>query len=133
MDDSLRRFVQARAAGKCEYCHFPEAVAFLPFQLDHIIAEKHGGPTEEGNLAWACYYCNSFKGPNLAGWIAETGQIVRLFHPRTDVWSEHFLWEGPILRPRTLIGQATIQVLSINHPDASAVRGMILDVDGRLE
>jgi hypothetical protein len=108
-------------------------VAFLPFQLDHIIAEKHGGPTEEGNLAWACYYCNSFKGPNLAGWIAETGQIVRLFHPRTDVWSEHFLWEGPILRPRTLIGQATIQVLSINHPDASAVRGMILDVDGRLE
>src|SRR2546429_341387 len=102
--------VRLRAAGRCEYCHFPEVFSFLPFQLDHIIAEKHGGPTSESNLAWSCYYCNSYKGPNLSGWDATAGEIVRLYHPRRDDWNAQFEWQGPTLVGRTKIGSATISV-----------------------
>lgn len=35
--------VRRRAAGRCEYCLFPESASELPFHIDHIIAEKHGG------------------------------------------------------------------------------------------
>jgi hypothetical protein len=90
MNDELRAFVIARAAGQCEYCRFPEGASFLPFEIDHIIAQKHRGSSLESNLAWACYYCNSYKGPNIAGWIAKTEEVVRLFHPRKDLWNDHF-------------------------------------------
>ena len=66
----------------------------LPFQIDHIVAEKHGGQTVEDNLALACPHCNRFKGPNIAGLNAESGEAIRLFHPRKDTWSDHFAWEG---------------------------------------
>jgi len=39
----LERTVIRRAAGRCEYCHFPVLSSELPFHIDHIIAEKHGG------------------------------------------------------------------------------------------
>ena len=67
MDRALRRMVIARAGGFCEYCRFPEEFRYLDFEVDHIIAQKHGGLTEGSNLAWACYNCNSYKGPNVAG------------------------------------------------------------------
>jgi hypothetical protein len=39
----------------------------MPFEVDHIIAEQHGGRTVAGNLAWSCFADNHHKGPNLAG------------------------------------------------------------------
>ena len=39
----------------------------MPFQIDHVIARKHGGGTSDDNLAFACFYCSSHKGPNIAG------------------------------------------------------------------
>jgi hypothetical protein len=48
------RLVRQRAAARCEYCHFPEAHAALPFQIDHIIARQHGGRNDPANLALAC-------------------------------------------------------------------------------
>lgn len=128
MDEALRALVKARADGRCEYCWFPEAVSFLPFSIDHIIAEKHRGPTIETNLAWSCYYCNSYKGPNIAGWIPETDDVIRLFHPRRHAWEDHFAWQGPILVPQTAIGRVTIDVLEINHPDAIAVRQELIEM-----
>jgi hypothetical protein len=132
MDRALRRLVIERAGGFCEYCRFPEPFRYLDFEIDHVIAQKHGGPTAESNLAWACYNCNSYKGPNIAGWISESGQVVRLFHPRTDVWADHFEWHGPLLVGRTDIGNATIQVLMINHADAVEVRRWLIASGVRL-
>jgi hypothetical protein len=60
------------------------------FQIDHIRAEQHDGETVPKNLALACPYCNRYKGPNVAGFDPESGQLLRLFDPRTDSWSEHF-------------------------------------------
>jgi hypothetical protein len=125
MDEDLRRVVVARAAGRCEYCRLPESASFLEFQIDHIIAEKHHGPTIAENLALACYYCNTYKGPNIAGWIPDLDEVVRLFHPRKDVWNEHFEWRGAILAPKSEIGQVTIDVLCMNDDDAIAVRELL--------
>lgn len=126
MDAQLESFVRRRAHGLCEYCQLAEVFSSLPFEIDHIIAQKHGGKTESANLALSCFYCNSYKGPNIAG-VASDGSIVRLFNPRADDWNDHFYWEGPILIARTPFGQATISVLNINHPDALIVRESLID------
>lgn len=124
-DRALEAEVIRRAAGRCEYCHFPEAAAELPFHVDHIIAEKHRGETNAGNLAWACFSCNMHKGPNIAGIDPVSGQLTRLFRPRTDSWAEHFEWDGVWLRGRTQLGRTTVAVLDINHEDALAVRAAL--------
>jgi hypothetical protein len=126
-DRVLEAEVVDRADGRCEYCHFPAAAAELPFHVDHIIAEKHHGPTISANLAWACFSCNLRKGPNIAGVDPFTGDLTRLFHPRSDVWKEHFVWEGALLRGTTPIGRTTIEVLNINDPDSIAVRQALQD------
>jgi hypothetical protein len=125
----LEQRVIRRAAGRCEYCHFPEAAAELPFHCDHIIAQKHGGATTEANLAWSCFSCNLRKGPNLTGLDPNSGELTRLYNPRADIWTEHFVWDGAWLRGKTAIGRATISVLDMNHPDALAVREALLDED----
>lgn len=67
METAIQRAVRDRAKHRCEYCHFPEALAEVPFHCDHVIARQHGGPYELQNLALACCFCNRYKGPNLAG------------------------------------------------------------------
>jgi hypothetical protein len=127
--DLIRR-VWERAANRCEYCQLPSAFHPAPFQIDHIIARQHGGKTELENLALACIHCNRFKGPNVAAVNPDTNEIVRLFHPRIDVWSEHFKWRGPELKGRTQIGHVTIAVLAINDPDFVAVRKALQNEGG---
>ena len=127
MPARLRESVRRRAGFRCEYCQFPERLAELRFQLDHIIPEQHGGPTRAENLAWSCLRCNKHKGPNLSGREAATGEIVRLFNPRGDDWHVHFVWAGPVLRGRTPIGRATVEVLRINRSDAVLVREALME------
>jgi hypothetical protein len=122
MQKSLEDEVWRRADGRCEYCHLPQACHRAPFQIDHVIAEQHGGKTTSENLAVSCLRCNKRKGPNVAGVTPDTGEIVRLFNPRTDTWTEHFRWEHAVLVGLTPIGRATIVVLAINHPSAIGVR-----------
>ena len=128
MDETLRQLVRSRAALRCEYCHLPEHMTEAPFQIDHIIAIKHRGPTRSENLAWSCFYCNSFKGPNLSGWDDVDKCVTRLFHPRTDEWERHFLWHGARLVGRTAIGRVTIEVLAINDPEAVEFRRLLLEL-----
>jgi hypothetical protein len=122
MDARLRKAIRRRARGRCEYCQFPERCTRVSFQVDHIIPEKHEGPTAMENLAFSCFFCNTHKGPNLSGLDPQSGELTRLFHPRQDYWRDHFRWEGPVLMGLTAIGRVTIQVLRINRTDAVAVR-----------
>ena len=126
-DAATARLVRQRGAGRCEYCRFPESQAELPFQLDHITALQHLGPTTEANLAFACYHCNSAKGPNIAGIDPVSGLVSPLYHPRHDVWPEHFEWHGAWLFGRTPQARATIQVLGINEPSAVSLRESLLE------
>jgi hypothetical protein len=123
VDQHLRDFVCERANDQCEYCRLPHDLeAFLPFHVDHIVAEQHGGDDDPMNLCWCCQHCNLKKGPNLSSRDDITGQIVELFNPRTNKWSEHFKWNGPFLVGNTPTGRATIRCLAINHPDNIAQR-----------
>jgi hypothetical protein len=115
---SLRRLVTERAEGLCEYCLIHESDTFFGCQIEHIIAEKHGGPTEAANLALACIFCNRFKGTDIATLAPATRQLCRLFHPRTDRWVDHFrLDDDARIVGLTDIGQATALLLGFNHPD----------------
>jgi 5-methylcytosine-specific restriction endonuclease McrA len=58
---ALRYAVVERAAGRCDYCLYPQAGSLLAFELEHIVSEKHGGATTADNLALSCPYCNRFK------------------------------------------------------------------------
>jgi hypothetical protein len=127
MDRELEQLVWNRAGGVCEYCRFPSEITEAPFQIDHVTSRKHGGMTAADNLALACFYCNSYKGSDIAGIDPASGRIVRLFHPRKDRWSDHFSWTGPTLTGRTAIGRATIHVLWINHPLAVETRRLARD------
>jgi hypothetical protein len=125
MDAVLRQLVWQRAAQRCEYCQVPADVALLPFQIDHIIAEKHGGLTVADNLALSCERCNSHKGPNIAGYFE--GRLVPLFNPRQDRWGDHFAWEGAVLMGKTPVGKVTIDVLAINLPYRIALRAALIE------
>ena len=78
---ALRRLVYERANQACEYCLIPEVVAFISHEVDHIIAEKHGGKTEESNLALACAICNKNKGSDVASVAPQTQQIIACIIP----------------------------------------------------
>ena len=132
MNRDIAQAVREEAGERCEYCLTPQSALPLPFQIDHIVAEKHGGQTVSGNLALACPHCNRHKGPNIAGLDPHSGQLVRLFHPRTDLWAEHFEFAGPRILGRTAIGRATVHVLAMNTDDRLLLRLELLKESGDL-
>jgi len=128
MDRATEHIVRLRAGGVCEYCRLPESAAPVAFVIDHIVARQHRGLTVVQNLALACTECNLHKGPNLASLDPPgTGELTRLFNPRTDVWHDHFRWNGPELTGLTAIGRVTILVLNINDPLRVDVRQSLMD------
>lgn len=127
MERALEQLVWDRAGARCEYCQLAVEQLTPPFQIDHIIALKHGGPTDAENLALSCYYCNSQKGPNLSGIDPLTGRVTRLFHPRKDRWIAHFQWRGPVLSGKSAIGRATIRVLWMNRPQLVLIREALIE------
>jgi hypothetical protein len=46
---ALRRQVEARAENCCEFCKLPVGMSFYSHEIDHVIAEKHGGTTTVDN------------------------------------------------------------------------------------
>jgi hypothetical protein len=122
MKAQLRRLVWEKAAGYCEYCLIHQDFDALPHHLDHIIAQKHQGPTTESNLALACANCSLGKGSNIAAIDFRTGKLTRLFNPRTDHWNQHFRWSASTLYGRTAIGRVTVAVLNINQDDRLEIR-----------
>jgi hypothetical protein len=119
--------VKERAADACEYCRLPQFARRLRFPIDHINAHQHRGPTVLENLALCCGRCNRHKGPNVAGVDPVTGTIVRLYHPRKDIWHSHFRWDGPRIVGMTEIGRVTVEVLNINHPEDLAIRSELIE------
>lgn len=94
----------------------PQKYDDAPFEIDHIIARKHRGPTIASNLALSCFHCNSFKGSNIAGLAPRNRKLAPLFNPRRHKWARHFRWQGCYLAGLTAIGRATVVVLNINDP-----------------
>ncbi len=113
----VRRFVAKRAGSTCEYCLIHEADTFYGCEVDHIVSVKHGGPSDETNLAFACMTCNRNKGSDLGSLTRRTRQLVRFFNPRTDRWMEHFRLSRHKIQPLTEIGEVTVKIFKFNDPD----------------
>jgi hypothetical protein len=123
---ALRRDVIERAENRCEYCRFPQSASLLAFEVEHIVAEKHGGATALDNLALACPYCNRYKGTDLGSLDPTTGILTPFFHPRTQNWHDHFELDGSLIVPRTPTGRVTVAILQLNHPDRVLERHSLL-------
>ncbi len=113
----LRCLVAEPAVHLCEYCLIAEDDTILGCQVDHVISEKHDGPTNAGNLAYACSFCNRAKGSDVGSIDWETGQFVRFFNPRIDRWVDHFRLSGVRIDGLTPIGAATARIFAFNVRD----------------
>ena len=123
---ALRRSIYQRAEGRCEYCRIPDDDAFMPHEIDHIYAEKHGGETAESNLCLSCWICNRRKGTDLASLDPDTGEITPLFHPRDHHWNDHFRLSGAVIEPLTPQGRVTVRLLQLNKRERIDERRILI-------
>lgn len=118
----LRRLVVERARARCEYCLLPAGVAFFPHEVDHVIAEKHGGMTTAENLALVCWRCNRHKGSDL-------GSFDPLTLPLRSCSTRVLRYGVPTLHSRAsnLVGlspegRVTVHLLRLNSEERLAER-----------
>jgi hypothetical protein len=124
---AVRQAVRERAKGRCEYCLCPDDISPAPFNVEHIVPSRLLGPDTQENLAWACGGCNGSKGIAIDAEDSLTGECAPLFHPRNDIWSDHFIWgeDGQTLEGRTPTGRATISRLNLNRPELLGLRRLL--------
>jgi hypothetical protein len=115
--DELRRQVREDTGHRCGYCRISELVSATELVVDHILPKSSGGPTVRENLWLVCTRCNQFKGSKTHATDPQTGEVVPLFNPRTQVWAEHFAWseDGTEIIGRTACGRATVDALHLNR------------------
>jgi hypothetical protein len=54
-----------------------------------------------------------------------SGEAIRLFHPRQDLWRDHFRYANGVIEPLTRIGSATVRILRMNTTERVAERVLI--------
>jgi len=114
---ALRQAVAERCQHRCSYCQTAQRLTGAEFTIDHIIPEFLGGGTTLGNLCLACWGCNLFKHDRIAAVDPESGDMIRLYDPNTQIWSEHFRWTEGGLRilGLTAAGRATVNAVQLNR------------------
>ncbi len=103
---------------RCGYCLTPETIVGAPMEIDRLIPESLGGPTEEENSWLACPICNLYKSDQIAALDPETGETIRLFNPRLQTWNAYFAWSenGEQIGSMTPMGRVTVMALHMNRP-----------------
>ena len=129
LSDKLRAEVAARAGHRCEYCLIHDQDTGFPHQIDHIVSRKHGGTSNADNLALACIICNRHKGTDIASVNPNSGEVVRLFHPRRDMWSDHFRIENEVIEPLSEVGRVTIYLLKFNAAERLGERRLLQELN----
>ena len=112
-----RRAVRERAKGCCEYCRSQDIFSPQPFAVEHIQPRSKGGSGELANLCWACQGCNGHKHTKIEGIDPVSGRPTSLFHPRDQVWTDHFAWDHTFSRivGLTPTGRSTVVTLHLNR------------------
>lgn len=123
---SQRRRIAQRADYRCEYCLIHQDHAVKGHDSDHVIPRKHGGQDSDDNLVWACFHCNRHKGSDVGAVDVGSGQLVPLFNPRTQKWSDHFILDGATITPLTDVGRVTVLVLQLNSPAQVEIRRTLM-------
>ncbi len=112
-----RKRVAEQADNCCEYCRSQEKFAMQSFSTEHIRPRSKGGRTILDNLALACQGCNAHKYNKTEGYDAVTGKITALFHPRQQIWRNHFKWSADfsLIVGMTPTGRVTVETLKLNR------------------
>lgn len=121
----LDKRIRSQARNRCGYCLSPQHLVMARLEIEHIVPVCKGGSDDETNLWLACPICNSHKSSKTHVTDPETTTVVPLYNPRTQIWSEHFLWSNDGLKivGITPIGRATVRALMLdNDRDAIEVR-----------
>ena len=125
----LREQIAGEARHRCGYCLTSARITGTPMEIDHLVPESLGGLTVRENLWLACSMCNDHKGNRIAAPDPSTGEAVRLFNPRRQVWSDHFTWnaEGDTIIGKTPTGRATAAAVRLNRAElVEARRGWVI-------
>lgn len=79
------------------------------------------------NLALACQGCNSYKHIRIEAQDPVNEELVPLFHPRNQRWSEHFAWDHGCLHivGLTATGRATVKALRLNRDSLVNLRRVL--------
>ena len=129
VDAALRRQVIERAGNCCEYCLLNQEDEPFSFHIEHIVSEKHEGETSFDNLCLSCPECNAYKGSDLGSIDRATGQLMPLFNPRVERWSEHFRIDDAVIEPLTPEGRVTAFLLRFNSAERLAERALLLKLN----
>lgn len=115
---AVRQKIEAEARWRCGYCQTQQAVVGAPLQIEHIIPEAAHGSSEPDNLWLACAVCNNHKGTQTQAIDPFSRELTPLFNPRTQIWSEHFVWNAAATEivGLTPIGRTTVFALKMNQP-----------------
>jgi hypothetical protein len=123
---AMVRRVRARAGDVCEYCRLPQFTQEATFHVDHIRPREAGGKTRLDNLALACVTCSLRKAARVRARDYPFRRFVRLFHPRRNLWIDHFRWTARWrVIGTTAVGRATVVALAMNRPRIVAIRRML--------
>ena len=127
MNKENKQFVKDRALACCEYCLCQAAFSPDPFVIEHIIPISKQGSHELSNLAFSCQGCNNHKYTATTGIDPVTGSKIDLYHPRKDVWEDHFEWtqDFSIILGKTPKGRATIERLNLNRAGVVNLRKVL--------
>ena len=122
--ERVRGRIRREAGTRCGYCLSPQHLVLGRLEIDHIIPLAVGGSDNPDNLWLSCRLCNGFKGAQTDCLDPETGRRVRLFDPRRQRWTDHFVWSGDGTRilGMTPCGRATVIALQLNTVIAVLVR-----------
>ena len=113
---ALRTRIEDRAEGRCEYCRAPQDACGYHFHLEHVVPVTLGGADGDSNRALACASCNLAKSDRISAVDPDTGVETPLFHPRNQIWNDHFRWssDGQTVIGDTASGRVTIICLDLN-------------------
>jgi 5-methylcytosine-specific restriction endonuclease McrA len=114
---AIRQAVRERASFCCEYCFSQWKYCPDPLSVEHIIPRAQGGSNDESNLALSCQGCNGHKYVAVSATDPVSEKEVPLYHPRQDVWADHFAWNPGFTEiiGKSPTGRATVERLHLNR------------------
>jgi len=120
----LRKLIADRAFHLCEYCKSPQTYSPSPFDVEHIIPKSRGGQSDSDNLA---YSCNDYKSNKISATDPINHLEIPIFHPRKNIWSDHFAWDvsGLFIIGTTPNGRASVDLLKLNRLELVNLRSLL--------
>jgi HNH endonuclease len=126
----MRQIIAARAQNRCEYCKCSADITTETFSVEHAYPLSLGGDNTLENLAWSCMGCNGFKGARIRAIDPLTNQLAPIFHPRQQLWDDHFCWteDSCEIIGQTPSGRATVLALRLNRKGVVNLRRILAQV-----